>query len=206
MSAARADREAEEVPTHRSLRIAAIAAPALLFLYGVLRLIDGLDGSHGRGLAWDVGHLLFLGSFAFFGVLLVALRRSVGPRRRAGRLVADLALAPGLFGAGCFAWVIVGDLLPSFDDAVPLPEVLRMAGPLAFQLGLITLLVLLVRSPRRLPVLSPVLTLAGFLLLGFDLDLLPVGAALVLAGLAPLALRPTHVRGARQIPQVGADQ
>lgn len=206
MSATRADGEAEHVPTPRSLRIAAIAAPTLLFLYGVLRVIDGIDGSHGPGLAWDVGQLLFLGSFAFFGVLLVALRRSVGPRGRAGRLVADLALTAGLFGAGCFAWVIVGDLLPSFDDAAPLPDLLQMVGPLAFQLGLITLLVLLVRSPRRLPVLTPLLALAGFLLLGYELDLLPVGAALVFAGLAPLALRPTHVRDAPQMPQVGADQ
>ncbi len=37
------------LPLH--IRIAVVIAPVLLLLYGVLRLIDGLDGKHGPGLA-----------------------------------------------------------------------------------------------------------------------------------------------------------
>jgi hypothetical protein len=48
----------------------------------------------------------------------------------------------------------------------------------------------------RLPVWSPVLMFAGFLAVGADLDLLPLGALLVGAGLAPLAVtRRTPARG-----------
>ncbi|MFD1827610.1 MULTISPECIES: hypothetical protein [Mumia] len=176
------------MPSTPALRVAAIAAPVLLFLYGVLRLIDGADGDHGPGLAWDVGHLLFLASFAFFGVLVVALRGEV-TRLGGSRVVANAAATAGLLGVACFAWVIVGDLLPSFKDAAPLPDPLQAAGPLLFPLGLITLVAMAVRPLRGVSIVSPLLTLGGFLLLGFDLDLLSVGAALVLAGLTPLAIR-----------------
>jgi hypothetical protein len=48
----------------------------------------------------------------------------------------------------------------------------------------------------RLPVWSPVLMFAGFLAVGADLDLLPLRALLVGAGLAPLAVtRRTPARG-----------
>ncbi|WP_262852844.1 hypothetical protein [Mumia quercus] len=176
------------MPRASTLRLAAIAAPVLLFLYGVLRLIDGADGDHGPGLAWDVGHVLFLASFAFFAILVVALRGEI-VHLGGSRAVANAAATAGILGVACFAWVILGDLLPSFKEAAPLPDPLQAAGPLLFQLGLVTLLVMAVRPLRRLPIVSPVLALGGFLLLGFDLDLLPVGAALVLAGIAPLALR-----------------
>lgn len=45
-------------------------------------------------------------------------------------------------------------------------------------------------SARRTPAAgwSPVLVFAGFLAVGADLDLLPLGALLIGAGLAPLAV------------------
>jgi hypothetical protein len=48
-----------------------VAAPALIFGYGVVRLIDGLDGEYGPGLTWIIGHLLFLA-----GLVPVRRRRS----------------------------------------------------------------------------------------------------------------------------------
>lgn len=61
-----------------------------------------------------------------------------------------------------------------------------LIGPLLFQLGTLTLLVLLVVvRPRRLRVWSPVVVFGGFLLLAVKLDLISIGALLILAGLTP---------------------
>ncbi|MEE3919823.1 hypothetical protein V2I01_20680 [Micromonospora sp. BRA006-A] len=46
---------------------------------------------------------------------------------------------------------------------------------------------------RLLPVWAPALVLAGFLAIAVNLNLLPVGAALVLAGLLPLRVTPRPV-------------
>ncbi|MEI5098261.1 hypothetical protein RB200_05875 [Streptomyces sp. PmtG] len=173
----------------------ALIAPLLLVLYGLLRLVDGWDGDHGPGLAWNLGHTLFFIGFALFGVVTVRLRQLVAPvATMRGRLVANGAAAVSLFGVACFLWVILGDLFADLDATAPLPEPLEMIGPLAFQLGWLTLLVMLVTAkPRLLPPWSPLLVLMGFLLFAVSLDLLPIGALLLLAGLAPVAriLRPT---------------
>lgn len=83
-------------------------------------------------------------------------------------------------GIACFLWAITSDLFAHPDEAVPLPEPLEAAGPLAFRLGrliLLALLVLLVTvPPPRLAVRSPLLMLAGFPLFAVCLDLLPLGA------------------------------
>ncbi|KQX57782.1 MULTISPECIES: hypothetical protein [unclassified Streptomyces] len=166
----------------------ALIAPLLLVLYGLLRLVDGLDGEHGPGLAWNLGHALFFVGFALFGVVTVGLRRLVPATTSRGRLLANAAATAGLFGVACFLWVILGDLFADLDSAAPLPEPLQMIGPLAFQLGWLTLLVMLVAArPRLLPVWSPLLVLVGFVLFAADLDLLPIGGLLLMAGLAPVA-------------------
>ena len=51
------------------------------------------------------------------------------------------------------------------------------------------LVMLVVARSRRLPSWTPVLALAGFLLFAINLDLLPVGALVILFGLSPLARR-----------------
>jgi hypothetical protein len=84
--------------------------------------------------------------------------------------------------------VILGDLFEDLDEAAPLPEPLEMIGPHALQLGWLTLLVMLVATrPRRLPVWSPLLVFAGFVLFAANLDPVPLGELLLLAGLEPLA-------------------
>ena len=161
-----------------------------------MRLIDGLDGDHGPGLAWNLGHALFLIGFVLLGVLTVGMRQLVPASTMWTRIVASLATVAGLFGVVCFLWVILGDLFADFHDAAPLPDALEMIGPLSFQLGVLTLLIILVTArPRRLPVWSPLLVLIGFVLFAVNLNLIPIGALLILAGLAPLGARtPTRSR------------
>jgi hypothetical protein len=168
------------------IRFCAVAAPVFLLVYGVLRWWDGRDGHHGPGLPWNLGHAFFFAAFVLLGVLVVAIRGEIVQRRRA---LATVAMVVALFGVACFLWVIAGDLSTRFHDAVALPDALELIGPLLFQLGALTLLVLLVLArPRRLPPWAPVAVLAGFLAIGANLDLLPLGAILIGAGLAPLAI------------------
>jgi len=171
----------------RLVRICALAAPALMLVYGLLRVVDGLDGDRHNGPAWDLGHLAFFVAIVLFAVLAVALRGLDRPAAPASRVLVEAATVAVLFGAGCFLWVITGDLSEDFRSAAPLPEPLELIGPALFQVGLLVLLVRLVLA-RRLPVWSPVLALVGFAAIGINLDLLPLGAALVLAALLPLAL------------------
>jgi hypothetical protein len=171
------------------IRFSAVAAPVLLFVYGVLRLIDGVDGHHGPGFAWNVGHAAFFVAMVLFGFLVLGLRQLVSAGRV--RRLANAATVAGIAGVACFLWVILGDLLPDFGDALPVPDPVQLVGPLLFQFGTLALLVVLAAGhSRRLPVWSPVLVFAGFASFAVNLDLIPVGAALVLAGLAPLARHP----------------
>lgn len=171
------------------VRVCAVAAPVLLLLYGILRLIDGRDGHRGPGLAWNLGHAMFFLAFVLFGILTVGLRQLVAPTAPWQRIGTDTATVAGVFGAACFLWVILGDLFPRFHDAAPLPDPLQIVGPLLFQLGSLALLIRLVTTrPRRLAAWGPLLVFVGFLSIAVNLDLLPVGGVLILAGLAPLAV------------------
>jgi hypothetical protein len=178
--------------TPRLVRLAALGAPTLLFLYGVLLLIAG----HGRGLAWNLGHTLFFVAFLLLGVLTLGLRQLVAATRVWKRIVANVAAVAGLVGVACFLWGILGDLFPGIHDAAPVPQPLQVICPLLFQLGILTLLIMVVTAqPRRLLWGSPLLVLVGFLLFAVNLDLIPIGALLLLAGLTPLAGR--RLAGAR---------
>lgn len=173
--------------TTRTTRLFAVLVPLFMLLYGVFRLIDGRDGDHGPGLAWNIGHSFFFAAFLLLGALVVELRSLVHVDTARRAAAAGAAMVAGVFGAGCFLWVITGDLFPRFDDAAPLPEPLELVGPPAFQIGILTLLVMLVASrPRQLPAWSPVLVFAAFLLIAVNLDLIPVAALALMAGLAPL--------------------
>ncbi|KKK06387.1 hypothetical protein [Micromonospora sp. HK10] len=179
-------------PAYPWLRPTAVTASLLLLGYGILRLIDRLDGHSDKGAwAWNTGHTLFLLGIVTFGALIVGLHgllRTVSPRPRT---VDDVAAVAGLVGGVCFVWVILGDLFPRFAEAVPPPDAVLLGGPVLFELGLLVLLVRAV-GPRLLPAWGPVLVLAGFVAIAVNLDLLPVGAALVFGGLLPLRTRPAR--------------
>ncbi|MFE9694698.1 hypothetical protein [Micromonospora sp. NPDC005806] len=177
------------------LRPTGVTASLLLLGYGLLRLVDRLDGQSDKGAwAWNTGHTLFLFGIVAFGALIVGLHgllRTVSPRLRA---VDDIAAVAGLIGAAGFIFVILGDLFPRFAEAVPPPDVVLLGGPMLFELGLLALLVRAVVL-RLLPLWGPVLVLAGFVAIAVDLDLLPVGAALVFGGLFPLRTRAVGSEG-----------
>jgi hypothetical protein len=158
-----------------------------MLLYGLLRVVDGLDGARHNGPAWDLGHLAFFVAIALFAVLAATLRTLDRPASRWQRAVVDAATVAVLAGAACFLWVIAGDLSDDVKAAAPQPDALELLGPLLFEIGLLTLLVRLVLA-RRLPLWSPIAVLVGFAAIGVNLDLLPFGAVLVLVALLPLAL------------------
>lgn len=169
-------------------RLPVLMGPLLLVLYGVLRLVDGRDGVHGPGLAWNLGHTAFFFGFVLFGVVTLRLQRLVSDAVPRARGIVRALGAASLFGVVCFLWVILGDLFAGLDAAAPLPEPLQLIGPLAFELGWLTLLGMLAAAkPRRLPVWSPLSVLVGFVLFTADLDLLPIGGLFLAAGLAQVA-------------------
>jgi hypothetical protein len=164
------------------MRSTAVSAPLFLLFYGVLRWIDGRNGRRHDGLAWDAGHVGFLVAMVLFVALACHLRAAA----ERGRTLATAATAAVVFGAGCILWVITGDLFDHFRTALPLPGSLEIAGPVVFVIGMLILQGLLV-ADGRLPMWSPLLFFAGFVAISVNLDLLPLGAMLVLAALVPLA-------------------
>nr|WP_296071895.1 hypothetical protein [uncultured Actinoplanes sp.] len=160
------------------MKTLSLSAPLLLLLYGVCRFFGGLDGHVRGGWTWTAGHVAFFLSIVLFAVLAVALRSRM-------RALSTIGAAAALFGAACFLWVITGDLNATFHDRWPLPSALEAAGPSCFALGMILLLSLRV-ADARLPFWSPALFFLGFLVISVSLDLLPLGAILVLGAMAPL--------------------
>ena len=163
------------------MKTLSLSAPLLLLLYGVLRFFGSLDGHTRGGWTWTAGHVAFFLSMVLFAVLAVALRSRF-------RALYAIGVAAALSGAACFLWVIAGDLNTTFHDSHPLPDALETAGPLCFVLGMIVLLSLRV-ADAQLPFWSPALFFLGFLAISVNLDLLPVGAVLVLGATLPLATR-----------------
>lgn len=179
-------------------RTAFIAAPVLMGAYGVIRIVDGLDGSRGPGLAWSLGHLCFLGAIAFFVQGFVAMRRAVG----GGRL-STVGLWVGVAGAvavaGQFAIDLVVGFLSAdreamnvlFDRVQAIPGMLPVFydfGPLLFFVGQLILVSQLAKR-RVLKPWAPFLALVDTTLPFADKDLIPLGAVLLLVSFAPLYRR-----------------
>jgi hypothetical protein len=161
-------------------RLLAYAAPGLMLAYGVCRWIDGLDGDRGNGWAWDVGHAAFWVAIVLFAVLAERLRQA-----RPG-VLATVATLVTVAGSVLFLLVITHDLFEAFPNP---PAFVQILGPALFELGLLTLLVRHAAA-GLLPVWTPILVLLGFVTIPISLDLLPLSAILVGAGLIPLGLRP----------------
>jgi hypothetical protein len=190
-------------------RIALHFAPALMGAYGVVRLIDGRDGRHGPGPAWTIGHLLFLGSLLLYGVVIAGLLRRIRAAEgggRARRITARVLTTAAAVGPATFVRVAVVDIVVGLKAAdaaeksalsdryadVPavLPQAFYEIGPVFFMVGLVAMLIqYAVVGPRRGPAaaLSPMLVLVGFVAIMADLNLLPVGAALIWVALVSSA-------------------
>ena len=179
------------------IRLSYLAAPLFLLAYGAARLIDGRDGVHGPGPAWTIGHLLFLAGLLAYAVVLVGLYRIAVGRGGTARILAGATLVAAYVGLAGFVQTVLIDLWVGlnaadragmsqlYDQHDGLP-ILTTLGPL-FQVGLLILLVRIVLV-RRGPWWSPVALLLGNVALTVNLDLLPVGALLFLAALAPFAV------------------
>ncbi|MFD1536885.1 hypothetical protein [Nonomuraea guangzhouensis] len=188
-------------------RTALIAAPLLVLAYGVLRIVDGLDGVRGPGVAWTVGHLAFLGALTLFVPIFWEMRSMLG--RSA---VASTALVAGVVGIGCAAAqftidIIVGFLAADHDAMSPMFEQVQAvpgvslavysAGPILFYVAQLAFAALLA-GHRMVKVWVPVAVLAEIVLSAVNKDLIPVGAVLLFVSFLPLMGRRTPV--ARHVP------
>ncbi|YCK34106.1 hypothetical protein ACNF49_08430 [Actinomadura sp. ATCC 39365] len=141
-------------------RAAFVAAPLLVLSYGVIRIIDGFDGSRGPGLAWTTGHLAFLAALALFIVIFRDMWRMLG-----GGRIATTSLVVGLVGIACAAAQFAIDIVVGF-----------MAADHAA-------MTVLWEQIQAVPLVS--------------LDLMPVGAVLMLVAFWPPARRQA-LAGARR--------
>lgn len=168
-------------------RFAALMAPLFLLTYGVFRYVDGRDGEHGPGVAWNIGHPFMLAAFVCFAAVLIGMRRSVrSPSVRRATATTTMTVL-GVVGVAAFIRVILDDVFPDADGVLPLPSPLHEVGPLLFLMGLMGLMIdVALHEPHRMPVWAPVAVLGGFVAITANLDLLPLAAGLFLAGLLPL--------------------
>lgn len=175
-----------------------IAAPLLTFAYGVIRILDGLDGSRGPGLAWTTGHLAFMAAMVMFLLVFGHLRRLAGGDALSTVTVAAAAVG-GLALFTQFGIDVVAGLMA--DDHLGMSEIVRGvrgnpvlslfvydAGPYLFYVGLLVLVVQLAVA-RRIAAWTPVLVLLDLAMPQFDKDLIPVGAAILLVSFISIAKR-----------------
>jgi hypothetical protein len=181
----------------RAAGMAMLAAPVFVLLYGLIRLFGG---RHGPSFGWSVGHLIFLVGIALFAPVVVELRRQVRRGSWLWKLLADLsALVAGLGLLAQFVQIVI-DLMAGtrggnsasmdayFDRVQAIPGVepaIYTVGPVLFYVGLLALAVLLaIQQPSRWTVAAAVLVGFGVMMPAISLDLIPVGAVLLLLGLA----------------------
>lgn len=179
-------------------RAAFVAAPLLVLAYGLIRIVDGLDGSRGPGIAWTTGHLAFLGALALFVPIFLQMRRMLGRT-----WPATLSVAVGVVGIACasaqFAIdITVGFMASSHEAMSPLFDQVRAvpgvslavydAGPFLFyvaQLALVTQLAV----ARQVKWWTPVLVMLDFVVPTVNKDLIPLGALCLLVSFLPMIRR-----------------
>jgi hypothetical protein len=181
------------------------AAPLFMLAYGVIRLIDGLDGSRGPGAAWTCGHAAFLIASLLFGPVVLGLRHMVAASTPGLRITATASAMTALLGTAAIAGQVLIDLVVGLRAAdrqemnrlfqqiqgyAGVKPALYTVGPVLFYVGLLALVALLaVATPRRISGWSPVLVLLGTALMAVNLDLIPLGAACYWLALAPAGWR-----------------
>ena len=181
-------------------RFAALIAPLFLLTYGIFRYVDGRDGEHGPGVAWNVGHTFMLAAFVCFGAVLIGMRRAVrSPSVRRASATTTMTVL-GLVGVTAFVRVTLDDLFPAAGGFLPLPGPLHDVGPLLFLTGLVGLMIdVAIHEPHRMPVWAPIAVTGGFVAIAANLDLLPLAAGLFLTGLLPLV----RASGLERVPALG---
>ncbi|GAA1729175.1 hypothetical protein [Nonomuraea bangladeshensis] len=189
-----------------NLRAAFIAAPLLVLAYGVIRILDGLDGERGPGLAWTTGHLAFVAALLLFVPIYWRLRRMAG-----GGALATATATAGTVGVAALVGQFGIDLVVGFMSAdhaamsVLFDRVQSVPGvsfavydvlPSLFYVGQLALVTQLA-AQRRVKAWTPVLVLADLALPFVDKDLIPLGALCLLVSFVPLARASAAVAPAR---------
>ncbi|MGI5286063.1 hypothetical protein ACQEVF_22380 [Nonomuraea polychroma] len=179
-------------------RFAFIAAPLLVLAYGVIRILDGLDGSRGPGIAWTTGHLAFIAALVLFVPIFWRLRQMAG-----GTTLATVSAVAGTAGivtllAQFGIDVVIGFMAadhdamgPLFDQVQAVPGVqlaVYDAGPYLFYVAQLAL-VIHAAVRKEVKAWTPVLVLIDLMLPLIDKDLIPVGAVFLLVSFWPLARR-----------------
>jgi hypothetical protein len=173
-----------------------IAAPLLLLAYGVIRILDGLDGVRGPGLAWTTGHLAFVLGMVLFVPIFRAMRSLAGSGR-----VATVATAVGLagiatlivqFGIDLVAGSLAADkaemshMTGAVMDIPGVTPVVYTFGPILFYVAQVVLMTQLA-AQRRVKAWTPLLVLTDMILPFVDKDLIPIGSICLLISFWPLA-------------------
>ena len=179
-------------------RIPFIAAPVLMLAYGVIRILDGLDGERGPGLAWTAGHLVFVVAMVMFLLVFGHLRRLAG-RDLLSTVTVVVASAGAIALIAQFGVDIVAGLLA--DDHARMAEITRNVrscravslavydvGPYLFYAGQFVLVVQLAVL-RRIAGWTPLLLLADLVMPLIDKDLIPIGAAALLVSFVSIGKR-----------------
>ncbi|MFJ5922119.1 hypothetical protein ACIQF6_05830 [Kitasatospora sp. NPDC092948] len=165
----------------------------LLAAYGAVRLVPG---SRGVGIGWTVGHVALFAGLALMGLGMVELWRLGGERGGWGKVWLGAGLAGVAAGLAQSAIDLYANAVSAdeaarselFDRVQSVPGVMPLVYtvvPLLLYVGLLGLLVLLT-ARRVVRWWSPVLVLAGTVLMGMSLDFMPIGAALYLAAFWPV--------------------
>ncbi|MEV0620533.1 hypothetical protein AB0I81_44925 [Nonomuraea sp. NPDC050404] len=188
-------------------RLAFLAAPLLVFAYGVIRIIDGLDGSRGPGLAWTTGHLAFIAALVLFVPIFWQLRAMAGRDTlstvSAAAGTVGIATLIAQFGIDIAVGFLAADhagMGVLFDQVKSVPGVsiaVYDGGPFLFYLAQLAL-VIQVAVRREVRAWTPVLVALDLALPFIDKDLIPLGALCLLVSFVPLARRApaTQVRAA----------
>ncbi|MGP3959212.1 hypothetical protein ACTWPT_24715 [Nonomuraea sp. 3N208] len=181
-----------------NLRFPFIAAPLLVLAYGVIRILDGLDGSRGPGIAWTTGHLAFIAALVLFVPIFWRLRHMAGRTPPA-----TVSAAAGTVGIAALVTQFAIDIVigfmaadhdamgPLFDQVQAVPGVqlaVYDAGPYLFYVAQLALIVHCALR-KEVKAWTPVLVLVDLMLPMIDKDLIPVGAIFLLVSFWPLARR-----------------
>jgi hypothetical protein len=168
-----------------NLRTVFIAAPLLMFAYGVIRLLDGLDGVHGPGPAWTTGHLAFLLALIMFEFVFLHLWRLAGRGTLATATLVAATIGAVALVTQFTVDIVVGFMADNHDEMSELFSELQSntlvslfvyeVGPYLFYVGQLALVSQLAVQ-RKVHAWVPALVLVGLVMPAVDKDLIPVAA------------------------------
>lgn len=188
-------------------RLAFIAAPLFTMAYGVIRILDGLDGERGPGIAWTTGHLAFIAALGLFVVTFLEMRKIAGKNA-----LSTISATAGIVGIVALTAqfgidIVIGFMAEDraamgvlFDQVQAVPGmnfVVYDAVPILFFVGQLAMVTQLA-AMRRVKVWAPMLVLVDMVAPFIEKDLIPVGAVFLLISFLPFARTPrTPIQPAR---------